>query len=128
MCALQKDDTEKRGGQTWGKSLPLAGAIAYERLVFVIDEAQAALSRPSVVTCERALRRIEEMAWDVLPLMPKLVAKQDMEDTFDDIRDELARRAKKRKVWCPDKTLVAKEFDERAKEFAESEKPARSGR
>lgn len=96
---------------------PLAGAIAFEQAAFIVDEAEAALSRPSQVTCERALRRISEMAREILFLMPKLVAQQDKEDTIADIRDELAVRAKRRKGWCPAKTPIAREFDARAKKL-----------
>lgn len=114
-CGLQAEYAER--GKEWR---PLAGAIACEQLAFIADEAEAALSRPGPVTCERALRRIDGMAREALILMPKLVAQKDMEDTVSDIAEELARRARKRKGWCAVKTAVAREF-------AALEKARRSG-
>ena len=109
-----------------GKFKPLAGAIVCEQAAFIVDEAEAALSRPSPVTCERALRRISEMAREILPLMPKLVAQVEAEDTIADIRDELAVRAKRRKGWCPAKTPIAREFDARARELGSKQQCTRT--
>ena len=74
----------------------LAPSVICETLHIIHDEANAALDAFHIDPMEKALWRIAEMAWDVLPLAWKLVPQCDREDTEKSIKEELARRAQKR--------------------------------
>lgn len=89
---------------------PLAAAVAYEQLALILDEAEAAQWGRGSLARDRALERVTDMAREALPLMRMLVDRQELAEADEDIAEELARRAKKRKAWCPEPTPIAREF------------------
>ena len=105
---------KQRKHMSW-KQVSLASVFVFEQLAFILDEAQAALMRPSVVTCERALKRIEEMAGDALPLAVKMLSPSERDDTEEDIWQELNRKASRRKCWLKEPTPIIKEMAQRRK-------------
>lgn len=75
----------------------LLPVLVYEQLVFMRDEAEEALARPGVVPCERALRKILEMADEIIPLQEKAVRPDDLEEAKEDI-EAMRKRKKKQKA------------------------------
>lgn len=90
---------------------PFAGVLVYEQIAFILDAAQAALMRPSLVTCQRALSQIEEMAKEALPLAEKLLSPRERKETQGDIVDELKKTAKNRRGWCKVSTPIMDELE-----------------
>lgn len=113
LGAIKAQDNDRKY-MNWTR-VSLASVFVYEQLAFILDEAQAALMRPSIVTCERALKRIAEMTEEALPLAANMLALPERDDTLDDILQELKRKASKRKGWCPEKTPIMRELEEEAK-------------
>ena len=106
LCkAGQITDSEDRR-----RKRPLAAAVAYEQMALILDEAESAQWGRGSLARDRALERIRDMAREALPLMRMLVDRQELAEADEDIAEELARRAKKRKAWCPEPTEVAREF------------------
>ena len=101
---------------SWRKETSIANVFVCEQIAFILDEAQAALMRPGVVTCERALRRIAELSGEALPLAESMLSPLERDDTIDDIAEELCRKAKARKGWLKEATPVMKEMQARSVE------------
>ena len=93
------------------KEKPFAGVLVYEQIAFILDAAQAALSRPSLVTCQRSLVQIEEMAREALIPAEKLLSPREKRETQDDVAAELRKTAKRRRGWCKNPTPIMEELE-----------------
>lgn len=78
----------------------LYAPIVWEEIALMRMEAELALARPSVVSCERALRRILEMAEEALPLQERAMGatSRDLQDARDDVEEIRRRRERRRRA------------------------------
>lgn len=95
--AVEAERRDGGKGRKWGSS-PIAAALVYENLVFILDDAKAAFERNNLVAFGEGLKKVCRLAEEALPLAERLVPEDCKEDCKKDIAQVRRQKERRRRL------------------------------